>query len=83
MIYGKPAGGQSVLCSFDSYHYLGIVMEFLLTASDVAQRLNINVDSVSKFISQEELPAIMMGGQWRFPESQVQRWIEERRLVRH
>ena len=53
-------------------------MEFLLTTSDVAQRLKIDVDTVNTLIHQEGLPAIMIGGQWQLPESEFQRWIEER-----
>ena len=68
-----------VLCSFGLRAIRELIMEFLLKTSDVAQRLNINATTVSELIRKEGLPAIMMGGQWRFPESQVQRWIEEQR----
>ncbi len=53
-------------------------MEFLLTPSEVAKILEVDVEIVDILISNEGLPAIKMGGQWRLPESKVQRWIDER-----
>ena len=57
-------------------------MESLLTPADVAQRLNIHVDTVYTLIHQEELPAIRVGGQWRLAESEVRQWVEERHRPR-
>ncbi len=50
----------------------------LLTASDVAQYLKVNVDTVYLLIRKEGLPAVRIGGQWRFRTADVERWLQAR-----
>jgi excisionase family DNA binding protein len=49
-----------------------------LTASDVAELLQLNVETVYSLISKVGLPAAKIGGQWRLSEDDVQAWIKER-----
>ena len=49
--------------------------ETLLTASEVAQLLKLNIETVYKLIRTAGLPAAKVGSQWRFIESEVQRWV--------
>ena len=47
----------------------------LLTASEVAQLLRLKTDSVYRLIQTDGLPAVKIGGQWRFEEARVHDWI--------
>jgi excisionase family DNA binding protein len=49
----------------------------LLSAADVAAWFNVNIETVYDLIAKHQLPAIKIGGQWRFQEAQVREWFEE------
>ena len=51
-------------------------MKPLLTASEVADLLKVNLETVYSLIRKEHLPAAKVGGQWRFRESDINCWIE-------
>jgi excisionase family DNA binding protein len=53
--------------------------EPLLSAAEIAVWLKLNVETVYDLIAQHQLPAIKVGGQWRFQEAQVRVWLEQRR----
>jgi excisionase family DNA binding protein len=55
--------------------------EPLLTAADVAAWLNLNIETVYDLIAKDQLPAIKIGGQWRFQEVQVCEWLGRRRTA--
>ena len=48
----------------------------LLTASEVAQLLKLNIETVYTMIRENGLPAAKIRGQWRFIEVDVQRWVK-------
>jgi excisionase family DNA binding protein len=50
--------------------------EPLLSATDVAAWLNVNIETVYDLIAKHRFPAIKIGGQWRFQEAQVRDWFE-------
>jgi excisionase family DNA binding protein len=50
--------------------------ESLLTASEVAKLLRLNVETVYTLIATKGLPAAKIGSQWRFEESRVRAWVE-------
>jgi excisionase family DNA binding protein len=50
----------------------------LLSAADVAAWLKLNVETVYDLIAHHQLPAIKVGGQWRFEEAQVRAWLMHR-----
>ena len=50
--------------------------EPLLTASEVAQLLKLNVETVYTLIRTSGLPAAKIGSQWRFVESDLRRWVQ-------
>jgi excisionase family DNA binding protein len=52
--------------------------EPLLTAADVAAWLKLNIETVYDLIAKDQLPAIKIGGQWRFQEAQVREWLAGR-----
>lgn len=52
--------------------------EPLLTASEVAQLLKLNVETVYGLIATQGLPAAKIGGQWRFEEPKIRAWVEKR-----
>jgi excisionase family DNA binding protein len=53
------------------------MFEPLLTASEVAQLLKLNVETVYALIAIKGLPAVKIGGQWRFESARVQAWVED------
>jgi excisionase family DNA binding protein len=49
-----------------------------MTAFQVAELLQLNVETVYALITREGLPATRVGRRWRFDESRVRRWFHER-----
>lgn len=52
-----------------------MVTKRYLTASEVAAMLQLNVETVYSLIAKEQLPAVKVGGQWRFDEQGMTGWI--------
>jgi excisionase family DNA binding protein len=50
--------------------------EPLLSAADVAAWLKLNVETIYDLIAHHQFPAIKIGGQWRFQEAKVLKWLE-------
>ena len=50
-----------------------------LTARQVAELLQLNVETVYDLIAKDELPAIKLGRQWRFYESSLREWFKTHR----
>ena len=50
-------------------------MERLLTTRDLQQILQVDRITVYRMLEAGELPGIKIGGQWRFPEQEVQSWL--------
>ena len=51
-------------------------VERLLTTRDLQQILQVDRITVYRMLEAGELPGIKIGGQWRFPESAIQQWLE-------
>lgn len=49
----------------------------LWTAAQVAQYLQVNIETVYNLIRNSDLPAAKIGGQWRFQKAEITHWIEE------
>ena len=49
-----------------------------LTAREVAELLKLNVETVYILIAKESLPALRVGGRWRFDESELRTWLKSR-----
>jgi len=47
----------------------------LWTIKEVADFLNVAEKTVSRMISRDELPAIKIGGQWRFVPERIREWL--------
>ena len=50
----------------------------LLRTDQVARLLGISCRTVCLWAECSELPALKVGRQWRFRESEIQNWLEER-----
>lgn len=50
-----------------------------LTAYQVAELLQLSVETVYALITREGLPATRVGRRWRFDETRVREWFDERR----
>ena len=50
----------------------------ILTASEVASLLKLNVETIYTLIASQGLPAAKIGGQWRFIRSEVHEWLRLR-----
>ncbi len=50
--------------------------ESFLTATDVAQLLQLNVETVYGLIAKQGLPAVKVFRLWRFEESKLRAWVE-------
>ncbi|MFQ5412756.1 MAG: helix-turn-helix domain-containing protein, partial [Phycisphaerae bacterium] len=49
-----------------------------LTAYQVAELLQLSVETVYALITREGLPATRVGRRWRFDETCVRKWFDER-----
>ena len=47
-----------------------------LTAREVAELLKLNVETVYLLLAKEQLPAVRVGGRWRFDESELREWLK-------
>lgn len=52
-----------------------------LTTEEVLDCLKVNPRTIYRLIQTGELPAFRIGGRWRFRRSDLQDWIERRRVV--
>ena len=50
----------------------------LLSTQEVAERLQIHVDTVYALARRGELPGAKIGNQWRFDACQLKHWIADR-----
>jgi len=50
-----------------------------LTTEEVLQYLNVNLRTVYRWLKAGQLPAIRVGRQWRFRQSDLDAWLEEHR----
>lgn len=53
----------------------------LLTLREVADLLKVAEKTVYTMVQGNELPGFKVRGQWRFKQSDLDRWIEERKAV--
>ncbi len=50
-----------------------------LTASEVAEALQLNVETIYDMVGNGELPAAKIRGRWRFDPSEVREWFTRQR----
>jgi len=50
----------------------------MLTIKEVAHFLCVNERTIYRLIKAHKIPGVKIGGQWRFPEQNLQTWIEEK-----
>ncbi len=50
----------------------------LLTMSEAASLLKISQKTLHRMIQKGRIPAFKIGNQWRFLESRIEEWIQER-----
>ncbi len=53
-----------------------------LTARQVAELFQLNVETIYELIARDGLPAAKLGGSWRFDESELRKWFDKRCAVR-
>ena len=51
----------------------------LLTLKEVAAYLKLAEKTAYKLAAEDKLPRFKVGGSWRFKESDIERWIEEKK----
>ncbi len=49
----------------------------LLNVHQVAEYLQLNLSTVYQWAQQGRLPAIKLGGRWRFRKADLDRWLDE------
>ena len=54
----------------------------LLTVSEAAAYLKIHPDTLRRWISDEEAPALPVGGEWRFDLAALEAWLKSRGVGR-
>jgi len=57
---------------------IGIPQEHLMTIQEVAEYLKLNVHTVYKLVQHGEIPAIRLGGSWRFRKQEIYVWLAEK-----
>jgi excisionase family DNA binding protein len=58
--------------------------ERMLTVNQVAERLQVDVQTVRRWLRNKELAGIFFGGRtgWRVPEVELQAFLDRRRMAR-
>lgn len=56
--------------------------EDLMTAAELAKYLKVELRTVYRYLKDADLPAIRMGGRWRFRKEDVDRWLVKRAPLR-
>jgi excisionase family DNA binding protein len=51
-----------------------------LTLEQAAETLQVSKRTLHRLIQQRQMPGLKIGGQWRIPESQFLKWIEEKMI---
>lgn len=51
-----------------------------LTTEEVLGYLRVTPRTIYRLIRSGSLPAVRIGGQWRFRRSDIDRWLEEQRV---
>jgi excisionase family DNA binding protein len=54
-------------------------MTDMLTAKDIQKLLQVDRSTIYRMAEQGRLPALKVGKQWRFPQDQVERWLNKKR----
>ena len=55
--------------------------ETAMTVREVAGYLNVNEKTVYRLAQKGDLPAFKVAGIWRFKREDIDRWIEDQKLV--
>jgi len=55
-----------------------IPSEYLMTIQEVAEYLKLNVHTIYKLVQHGEIPAIKLGGSWRFRKQEIYVWLAEK-----
>jgi excisionase family DNA binding protein len=53
----------------------------LMTTREVLQYLRVTPRTVYRLIRDGDLPAVRMGGRWRFRRTDIEAWLERQRQV--
>jgi excisionase family DNA binding protein len=56
--------------------------ETFFTTNQVAEKLQMNVDTVRRLIRIGGLPGVYIGNTYRIPESELQRWMDAHKIRR-
>jgi len=57
----------------------GEIMERLMTVKEVAKYLKLNHMTVYRYAQKRKIPAVKIGGSWRFKKSLLDEWLERNR----
>ncbi len=52
-----------------------------LTANEVAEALQLNVETIYDMVRKGEMPATMIRGRWRFDASELREWFTRQRAA--
>ena len=53
----------------------------LLTVEEVAQKLKMNPDHIKRLLRSGKIPGYKIEGSWRVKQSELDRWIEDRKNI--
>ena len=55
--------------------------EVLLNAVELAKRLGVGKQTIAKYRKERGLPAVRLGGEWKFRESSVEQWLRDQEVA--
>ncbi len=53
----------------------------MLTVTELAEYLKISRSMIYRLLKRGELPGFKIGNDWRFNAEEIDRWLEERKIV--
>ncbi len=60
---------------------MGKNLEKLLTVPEVAKYLRVNPFTVYRMVERGDLPGIRVADMWRFEESDIKKWLQEKKVA--
>lgn len=55
--------------------------EELLSAAEVAEGLGVGKQTIAKYRKERGLPAIRLGGEWKFRKSAIHQWLRDQEVT--
>jgi len=57
-------------------------MSDILTPKETAEYLKLHIVTLYRMLKEKKIPSSKIGGQWRFSKQKLEKWIENKAIVK-